>query len=402
MNDSSSAMVLKDKRIVLGVTGAVSAYKALELTRLLVKEGAAVLPVLTRAAREFITPLSISALARNEACTELFSLSGESRIGHIELAQGSDLIIVAPATANFIGKVASGLSDDLLSTVIMASSAPVLFAPSMNEVMYENPVVQQNMERLKRLGYFFVGPVEGELACGYTGKGRLAPPPDIVDAAMECLSARDFKGEKVLVTAGPTREAIDPVRFVSNASSGRMGYELARAAKRRGAEVVLISGPSHLQPPAGVVTVRVETADEMFDACIKHFPQSTVVIMAAAVSDYRPLKAHPVKMKKDSKRLTVEMERTRDILKEMGKRKGSKILVGFALETEDHVENAKKKLKEKMLDMVVANSPGGFSSDTNEVSIIDRSSTVEVLPPLAKTEVAERILDKIAALRGRR
>ncbi len=392
-------MVLKDKKIVLGVTGAVSAYKALELTRLLVKEGAGVYPVLTRAAREFITPLSISALARNEACTELFSLSEESRIGHIELAQGSDLIIVAPATANFIGKVASGLSDDLLSTVIMASKAPVLFAPSMNERMYENPIVQRNIERLRECGYFFVGPDEGELACGYSGKGRLASPEDILEAARECLSPKDLAGEKVLVTAGPTREAIDPVRFVSNASSGRTGYELARAAKRRGAEVVLISGPSYLEPPFGVTTVRVETAQQMYDACIKHFPQSTVVIMAAAVSDYRPLKTHPVKVKKDSGKLNVEMVRTKDILKELARRKGSKVLVGFALETEDHVENAKKKLREKMLDMVVANSPSGLASETNEVALIDGSMEVEVLPTLEKTELAERILDRIAALR---
>ncbi|MDP2689422.1 MAG: bifunctional phosphopantothenoylcysteine decarboxylase/phosphopantothenate--cysteine ligase CoaBC, partial [Deltaproteobacteria bacterium] len=276
-------MIIKDKKVVLGVTGAISAYKALELARLLVKEEAVVWPVMTRSATEFISALSLSTLAKNEVYTGLFELTGASRISHIELAQKADLIIAAPATANLIGKVAGGIADDLLTTVIQAAAAPVLIAPSMNTRMWDNPLVAANVERLKSLGYLFVGPCEGELACGYEGKGRLAPVEDILEAAEDALQPKDLKGEKVLVTAGPTREAIDPVRYVSNASSGRMGYAIAKAARRRGAEVVLVSGPSYLPRPSGIDFVPVTTAEEMNDACIRYYPQSTIVIMAAAV-----------------------------------------------------------------------------------------------------------------------
>lgn len=388
-------MILKNKKITLGVTGAISAYKALELTRSLVKEGAEVRPVMTKSAKEFITPLSLSTLAKNPVSTELFDLTGETRISHIDLAQTSDLIIVAPATANMIGKAASGLADDLLSTILMAAKAPVLLAPSMNSQMWANPVVQGNIKKLEKLGYLFVGPSEGELACGYAGKGRLASVEEILEAAREALTPKDLKGEKVLVTAGPTREAIDPVRYVSNASSGKMGYAIARAARRRGAEVVLVSGPSYLPQPIGVTFVPVRTAEEMLDACVRHFPQSTIVIMAAAVADYRPTKSYPSKVKKDAKFLSIEMERTQDVLKSMGSRKkAGQTLIGFALETDAIEENARKKLDEKKLDFVVANTPAGLDSDTNQVMILGRDGKIEKLPPLPKEEIADRILDR--------
>ncbi len=393
-------MVLKDKKIVLGVTGAISAYKALELTRLLVKEEAAVWPVMTRSAKEFITPLSLSTLARAEVSSELFELTEGSKISHIELAQSSDLIIVAPATANIIGKIASGISDDLLTTVISAAAAPVLIAPSMNCRMWENRIVQENVEKLKKLGYLFAGPDTGELACGYDGRGRLANVAEILDAAEEALTVKDLKGEKVLVTAGPTREAIDPVRFVSNASSGRMGYALAKAAKRRGAEVVLVSGPSYLPKPSGITFVPATAADEMHDACVRYYPQSTIVIMAAAIADYRPTKSYPTKVKKDAKTLSIEMDRTIDVLQYMGrKKKNGQILVGFALETENLEENAKKKLNEKNLDLVVANTPEGLDSLTNQVTIINKEGDIEVLPLLGKIDVADRILDRVVRMR---
>ncbi len=393
-------MVLKDKKIVLGVTGAIAAYKALELTRLLVKEEAIVWPVMTASAREFITPLSLSTLARNSVSSGLFELAEGSKISHIELAQSSDLIVVAPATANLIGKVASGISDDLLTTVISASGAPVLLAPAMNCKMWENPIVEQNVARLKKLGYLFVGPETGELACGYEGRGRLAQVSDILEACEDALTIKDLKGEKVLVTAGPTREAIDPVRFVSNASSGRMGYALARAARRRGAEVVLVSGPSYLPKPSGVTFVPVTTAEEMRDACVRYYPQSTIVVMAAAIADYRPTKSYPTKVKKDAKTLSIEMERTVDVLRYMGKeKKEAQILVGFALETENIEENAKKKLSEKNLDLVVANTPAGLDSLTNQVTLINRDNDIEVFPPLGKEEIADRIVDRVVRMR---
>lgn len=393
-------MKLKDKRITLGVTGAISAYKALELARLLVKEEAIVRPVMTRSAAEFISPLSLSTLCCNPVSMDLFDSTGEARISHIELAQKADLIIVAPATANFIGKAAGGIADDLLTNIALAASAPMLLAPSMNTRMWENHAVRENVRRLEGAGCLFVGPDEGELACGYEGKGRLAKVEDILEAAMDAMSPKDLRGEKVLVTAGPTREAIDPVRYVSNASSGKMGYAVARAARRRGAEVVLVSGPTSIPKPAGITHVPVTTAEEMLDACERHFAQSTIVIMAAAVADYRPTKSYPTKVKKEAKTLSLEMERTPDVLKYMGKhKKEDQLLVGFALETDSLEENARKKLKEKNLDLVVGNTPAGLDSDMNQVTLIDRDGKKEVLPPLRKDEVADRILDLAAGLK---
>ena len=394
-------MILNGKKIILGITGGIAAYKAIELARLFIKSGASVWPVMTKASANFITPLTLQTITGNPVALDMFDLTEESRISHIELAEKADIVVVAPATANIIGKVASGIADDLLTTVIMATRAPLLFAPAMNSNMYENKIVEANIERLKKNGYSFIGPEEGELACGYEGRGRLAPVEDIVDAAEECLAPKDLKGEKVLVTAGPTREAIDPVRFISNPSSGRMGYAIARAAKRRGAEVVLVSGPSHLKPPRGVTFIKTTTAEEIAEATMRHYPQSTVVIMAAAVSDYRPRISHRKKVKKEEARINIELERTQDILKELGSRKRGQFLVGFALETENMLANAKKKLKEKRLDMIVANDPGGFDGEITQVTIIESEDTVEHLPPFPKNEVAERILDKVAmAIKG--
>lgn len=393
-------MILKNKQIVLGVTGAISAYKALELTRLLVKEEASVWPVMTRSAAEFITPLSLSTLARNPVSSGLFDLTGTNLISHIEIAQKSDLIICAPATANIIGKAASGIADDLLSTIIMAACCPVLFAPSMNSRMWANTAVVENIEKLKARGYLFIGPDEGDLACGYQGKGRLSSVEAIMEAAREALSPKDLAGEKVLVTAGPTREAIDPVRFISNSSSGRMGYALARAARRRGAEVVLVTGPTYLPVPSNMTVVHVTTAEEMYDASVRYFPQSSVVVMSAAVADYRPVKSYASKVKKDAGTLALDMERTTDVLKYMGKKKKpGQFLVGFALETENLEENARKKLQDKNLDLVVGNTPAGLDSEVNQVTILNRENSTEVLPPLPKDEVADRILDRVVALR---
>ena len=394
-------MILNGKKIILGITGGIAAYKAIELARLFIKSGASVWPVMTKASANFITPLTLQTVAGNPVARDMFDLTQESRISHIELAEKADIVVVAPATANIIGKAASGIADDLLTTIIMATRAPLLFAPAMNSNMYENKIVQANIERLKKNGCSFIGPEEGELACGYEGRGRLAPVEDIVDAAEECLAPKDLKGEKVLVTAGPTREAIDPVRFISNPSSGRMGYAIARAAKRRGAEVVLVSGPSHLNPPRGVTFIKTTTAEEIAEATMRHYPQSTVVIMAAAVSDYRPRISHRKKVKKEEARINIELERTQDILKELGSRKRGQFLVGFALETENMLANAKKKLKEKRLDMIVANDPGGFDGEITQVTIIEGEDIVEHLPPFPKNEVAERILDKVAmAIKG--
>ena len=391
-------MILKGKKIVLGVTGAISAYKALEVARLLVKDGAGVWPVMTASAREFITPLSLATLCGEEVRSTLFD-PGRS-IDHIRLAQTPDLILAAPATANLIGKVASGIADDLLTTLISASSVPVLIAPSMNTRMWENPIVQANVKRLKSLGYLFVGPVAGELACGYEGMGRLAAAADIIDAVEGALSVKDLAGERVLVTAGPTREAIDPVRYISNRSSGAMGFAVARAAKNRGAKVVLVSGPSCLSTPPGITRVDVTSAAEMAKACSKFYPKSTIVVMAAAVADYAPVKASRAKLKKGAQRITIELTRTTDVLRQMGSKKRSRFLVGFALETERMEENARKKLKDKKLDMVVANTPAGIDADLSEVTIIGLDGSKEAVGPSPKREVAERILDNVVRLKG--
>ncbi|MCX8119050.1 MAG: bifunctional phosphopantothenoylcysteine decarboxylase/phosphopantothenate--cysteine ligase CoaBC [Desulfobacterota bacterium] len=395
--------MLKEREIVLGVTGGIAAYKAAEFVRLLIKQGARVHVVMTRNAQEFITPLTFQTLSGNPVVTDPFNLLEEAKIGHIALADLAELIVILPATANIIGKVANGIADDFLSTMVMASKAPVLFAPSMNVNMWESPALQQNIEVLKQRGFYFIEPGEGELACHWYGKGRLAELDEVIEKMAEILSPKDLRGEKVLVTAGPTQEPIDPVRFITNRSSGKMGYAIARVARRRGAEVVLISGPTPLGPPrSDIRLVSVRTAEEMRKAVLAHLKDSTVVIKAAAVSDYRPKEVSDRKLKKGGLEISLDLEQTQDILKEVGQQKGGRILVGFAAETEDLIANARKKLKEKNLDLIVANDvtkPGsGFASETNQVKFLFPNGEIKDLPLLSKEEVASLILNEVVSL----
>lgn len=394
------------KTIVLGVSGGIACYKAVELVRLLVREGFAVQVLMTREAMEFVTPLTFQTLSGRPVATETFSLTQESEIGHINLADQADVLVVAPATANIIGKIASGIADDLLTTVLMATRAPVLIAPSMNIHMYENPILQENIRKLKRLGYHFMEPVEGYLACGYEGKGRLPEPQDIVEKIQGLLKKKDLAGERLLITAGPNHEPLDPVRYISNRSSGKMGYALARLGVRRGAEVTLISGPTSLVPPAGVRLVSVKTAAEMRQAILKEFPETTAVIMAAAVADYHPEKFVPKKIKKGKATLKLNLKPNPDILRELGMRKNGQILIGFAAETESLVDNAKKKLREKNLDLIVANDVteqgSGFDGDTNVATLLDRTGAIHPLPLMSKDELADRIYDYLIEIKNSR
>ncbi len=396
-------MMLKGRKIVLGVTGGIAAYKAAELVRELVKAQAEVHVVMTRNAQAFITPLTFQTLSGNPVTIELFNLMAESEIGHIALADRAEVLVIAPATANIIGKIAAGIADDMLTTIVMATHAPVLLAPAMNVHMWENPICQENIQRLRSRGYHFIDPEAGELACGYEGKGRLAEIPAIVEEIRVLLSPKDFSGEKILVTAGPTEEPIDPVRFLSNHSSGKMGFALARAARRRGAEVTLISGPTALPVPPQMRSIAVRSAAQMREAVLNHLESASILIMAAAVSDYRPKQKAPEKIKKSKLETVLELELNPDILAEAGKKKDSRIMVGFAAETENLLQNTREKLEKKNLDLIVANDvtlPGaGFKADTNIVKILDRSGKVEELPLMTKEDLADRILDRIALLK---
>jgi phosphopantothenoylcysteine decarboxylase/phosphopantothenate--cysteine ligase len=399
--------MLKGKEIVLGVTGGIAAYKAAEFVRLLLKQEARVHVVMTQNGQKFITPLTFQTLSGNPVVTDPFELIEETQIGHIALADLANLIVILPASANIIGKIANGIADDFLSTMVMASKAPVLFAPSMNVNMWENKALQKNIETLRDRDYHFMEPGEGELACHWYGKGRLAELGDVLERMEDILTPKDLKGERILVTAGPTQESIDPVRFITNHSSGKMGYALARVAKQRGAEVVLVSGPTSLSlPRSDINLISVKTAEEMRKAVDTHLKNCSVVIKAAAVSDYRPKEVSRQKLKKTASSVSLEMERTRDILGEIGKKKGKRILIGFAAETEDLVSNARKKLKEKNLDLIVVNDvtkPGtGFASETNQVKFLYPSGEVKDLPMMSKEEVAQVILDEVAGLLKRK
>jgi phosphopantothenoylcysteine decarboxylase/phosphopantothenate--cysteine ligase len=371
--------------------------------RLLVRAGARVQVMMTAGAQQFVTPLTLQALSGRAVATETFSLTQESEIGHIRLADEAEVVLIAPATANVIAKLAHGLADDLLSTVLLATRAPVLVAPAMNVHMWEHAATQANLGLLLDRGARLVGPAVGALACGYEGPGRLAEPADVVEAVVAMLTPQDLQGERVVVSAGPTREAIDPVRYLSNESSGKMGYAVARMAHRRGAEVVLVSGPTALPPPSGVRTVDVTTAAEMQHALEGEFRGATVLVMAAAVADYRPRHPAPQKLKKRRDTLTLELERTADILSGLAARKRRRLVVGFAAETQNTVAEATRKLREKRLDLVVANdvtTPGaGFGSDTNVVTLVDDTGPAEALPLLPKDEVAGRILDWVVRRR---
>ncbi len=392
--------------VVLGVTGCIGAYKACEALRELQKRGVDVHVVMTQNAARFVSPMTFEALSRHPVFLDQFALGMEGDIRHISLADAADLLLVAPATANCLGKFARGIADDALSTLYTATKAPVLVAPAMNVNMFEHPAVVENMDALRRRGVRFVDPGAGYLACGWLGKGRLAEPADIVAAAMSMLARRsDLAGQSVLVTAGPTVEDIDPVRFVSNRSSGRMGYRLAEAARDRGARVVLVSGPTSLADPTGVETLRVRSAAEMAEAVEKRAAEVAIVAMAAAVSDWRPAAVAPQKVKKRDGALSLDMVRTADILKRLGAAKGPRFLIGFAAETNGVREHARRKLVEKNLDLIVANDVSkrgqGFAVETNAALLIDHKGEIAV-PVVDKRELSERIWDRVVELRGGR
>ena len=394
------AEALSGKTIVLGVTGGIAAYKAAEICSALVKGGASVHVVMTEHATHFIGPVTFRALTGNQVIAGLWDEPCEYEIAHVSLPDRADLLLIAPATANILGKIASGIADDMLSTMVTATTAPVVLAPAMNCKMWGNPIVRANVERLESLGYVFVNPEVGRLACGGEGVGRLAATEKIVQTVIECLERkRDLDGVSILVTAGPTHEPIDPVRFIANRSSGKMGYAIARAAAERGAKVILVSGPTSLPEPPNVEVVRVQTAAEMFKAVLERLPDARVVIGAAAVADYTPKAPGRGKMKKSDAGLALELAPTKDIMAEVGRGKEGRVLVGFAAETENLVENARAKLDSKNLDFIVANDVSkpdiGFGADVNEVTIIDKSGGLEQLPRLPKIRIAHRVLDLV-------
>src|SRR5580658_1746356 len=398
-------------RITLGVTGGVAAYKAAELVRLLQQDGFTVQVVMTRGAREFVTPLTFAALTGQKVITDLFEKSSigeanvESAIEHIAVAQRTDLLLVAPATADILAKFARGIADDFLTTLYLATTAPVIVAPAMNVNMWNHPATQQNIEALRARDVKIVNPDEGYLACGMTGAGRLAGQQEIIAAVRETLHAqKDLLGETIVITAGPTCEDLDPVRYITNRSSGKMGYAVAEAAARRGAKVFLVSGPVNLDTPPGVERINVRTAEEMRVAVMDRFPESSIAIFAAAVADYRPSEAQPQKVKRSKEPLTLRLEPTPDILAEAAQTKGDRLIVGFAAETDHVAENARKKLAAKNADLIVANDVtaegAGFDHDTNIVTLFARDGRDLALPKLSKSEVAQRIFDEVLRLRS--
>src|SRR5580692_8827387 len=398
-------------RITLGVTGGVAAYKAAELVRLLQQDGFTVQVVMTRGAREFITPLTFAALTGQKVITDLFEKSStgeanvESAIEHIAVAQRTDLLLVAPATADILAKFARGIADDFLTTLYLATTAPVIVAPAMNVNMWNHAATQENVEKLRSRSVKIVNPDEGYLACGMTGAGRLAGQQEIVAAVRETLhTQKDLQGETILITAGPTCEDLDPVRYLTNRSSGKMGFAVAEAAARRGAKVILVSGPVSLETPAGVERIDVRTAKEMYFAVLDRVGGVSIAVLAAAVADYRPVEQHAEKIKKGDASLTISLEATTDILADVAKNKGQRIVVGFAAETDHVAESARKKLSAKNADLIVANDVtaegAGFDQDTNIVTLFSRDGRDLALPKLNKSEVAQRILDEVVRLRG--
>ncbi|WP_129704527.1 bifunctional phosphopantothenoylcysteine decarboxylase/phosphopantothenate--cysteine ligase CoaBC [Priestia megaterium] len=396
--------MMKGKRILLCVSGGIAVYKAAALTSKLVQAGAEVKVMMTASACEFVTPLTFQALSRNPVYTDTFDEKDPSVIAHIDLADWPDLILVAPATANMIGKIANGLADDMISTTLLAATAPVWIAPAMNVHMYDHPAVKKNMSTLSSFGYSFVEPGEGYLACGYVGKGRLEEPETIVSLIGSYFSQAShtqkiLEGVNVLVTAGPTVERIDPVRFFTNRSTGKMGYALAEQAGKLGASVTLVTGPTNLEYPKGVQVVQIESAQQMLEAVMQHYHEADVVIKSAAVADYRPKHVFDQKMKKQPGEAVLELERTTDILRTLGERKEHQLLVGFAAETEQVDEYAQKKLASKNLDMIVANNVttegAGFGTDTNIVTLYKRSGESKELPILSKHDVATEVLKEV-------
>lgn len=396
-------MDLKGKSVVVGVCGGIAAYKVVEVVSRLKKMGAEVDVIMTANAQKFVTPLTFRSLTHRPVITDMFSEPEYWDIKHVSLAQKADIFIVAPATANIIGKLAAGIADDMLSTTIIATRAPVLIVPAMNHNMYSNAVVQRNIETLKEIGYIFMEPDTGRMAEGSSGKGRLPEPSVIVEKAVSVLEpSRDLEGIRMIVTAGPTRESIDPVRYISNYSSGKMGYAVAQAAHERGADVLLISGPVELDGPDGVRVIRTTTAEEMQEAVLRNFENCDVVVMAAAVADYRPAEVSETKIKKSNDEMVLRLRKNPDILKKLGTIKGNRTLVGFSAETDNLADNVVKKLESKNLDMIVANDVtmegAGFGTDTNIVRMIKRDGTVIVLPLMSKLSVAHKILDEVRSM----
>ncbi len=395
-------MILKGKEILLGVTGGIAAYKSVLLLRKLTKAGANVNVIMTENAKQFVGPLTFQTLSGNPVTSDLFTLFKSKEIGHVALADRADLLVIAPATANIIGKIANGIGDDFLSTMVMATRVPVLFAPSMNVNMFHSPIVQENIKKLKQHGYHFIDPEEGELACKVEGKGKLADVDDILEEICILLSQKDFRGKRILITAGPTVEDIDPVRFISNNSSGKMGYALAKTAIRRGAEVLLISGPTFLKRPYKSKFIQVRSAQEMYEAVMDNFKYYDIIIKCAAVADYKPAQKVEHKIKKSEKELYLKLTKNKDILKELGKYKEDRIVVGFAAETENVIDNARKKLIEKNIDLMVVNDvlkkDIAFKSDYNQCTLIFKNGNYIELPRATKDEVADDILDAIKSL----
>lgn len=394
--------MLKDKTIVLGVTGGIAVYKVADLVSKLKKKGAKVEVIMTKAATEFITPLTFQTMSENVVHTEMFHILDHTDVEHISLAQKPDVILIAPATANTIGKIANGIADNLLTTVIMASDKKIIFAPAMNTKMYENSIFQENIKKLNKLGYEFIPPGSGRLACGDYGAGKMAEPQEIVDYLIKYFTPNDLLDKNIIITAGPTREALDPIRFMSNHSSGKMGYALAEDAINRGAKVTLISGPTSLKSPKGANTINVETTEEMLNAVSKYFHNCDVLIKAAAPSDYKPEKFSPIKIKKSGENkdeLIIKYIKNPDIAAYFGKQKKNQIIVGFAAETNNLYDYAMGKLIKKNFDFIIANDVSregaGFNVDTNIVSIIDKTGEIEDFPMMDKKEVARIILDKI-------
>ncbi len=403
-------MDFRDRTLILGVTGGIAIHKSLDLASQLVKHGASVHVVMTENATRLVQPLQFQVISRNPVLLNLFDAGTDWKPPHIDLADRADLLAIVPATANIIGKLANGIADDVLSTVAVSVHCPILLAPAMNGHMYQNPFVQRNLTTLKTHGVHFIEPESGDLACGYEGVGRLNTVETILEGASNILTStasletQDLRGVRVLVTAGATREYIDPVRFITNRSSGKMGYAIAEAAAQRGAEVQLVSGTATVSPPVGIKTAYVETTLEMYDVLLEAFNETDVVIMAGAPADYRPHEFTPHKIKKTAGTLTLPLERNPDIAQTLGKQKTHQTLVCFAAETNDLLENAKKKLGRKNCDLIVANDilaeGAGFESDTNIVTLIDRDGSCEQLPRSSKRDVADTILTKVVSIRN--
>lgn len=394
--------MLTGKNIVLAVTGGIAAYKMADVASMLVKQHAEVHVVMTKNACRFIAPETFQVLTKHKVYTDCFDEDVETdvKVPHVTLGTEADCILVAPATADVIGKIANGIADDMVTTVVLPARCPILISPSMNVYMYENAIVQDNLRKLARFGFQIIEPATGHLACGYDGKGKLPAPEELVDAViLAAAGEKDLRGKKILVNAGPTREPLDPVRFITNHSSGKMGYAIASAAAVRGADVTLVSGPVSLPAPAGVKRIRVETAEEMYTKMMDESVDSDIMILAAAVADFTPAEPRPEKIKKGEGGLSLSMKRTRDILKALGEsRKKGQILVGFSMETQNVLENSRKKLTEKNADLICANDlreeGAGYAVDTNILTLIDREREIR-LPKMTKYEAANRILDHI-------